>query len=213
MPEADTPSSVPLVLLTATEKGLEDLLLDLELHPTSSESNESVHHCKRGIERIGVVMISEDNLPNSFDTEYEPLEEPATGYADVLSAYTDDESLCEATSATASAQKNSADCNSDCSQVAIDQIIPGIFPVPSMPIAKTRKKKESEVDFDEGPVQQAIADEIHCRREQGVVLLDLDYHRLRRKFRLVSFAEQRRVINGLRAVMEELEVGLSKRPE
>jgi len=46
-----------------------------------------------------------------------------------------------------------------------------------------------------------------------VVLLDLDYQRLRRKFRTVSFAKQCRVINSLGAVMEELEVGLSKRPE
>jgi hypothetical protein len=46
-----------------------------------------------------------------------------------------------------------------------------------------------------------------------VVLLDLDYQRLRRKFHTVSFAKQFRVINELRVVMEELEVRLSKRPE
>jgi len=205
MSEVDISGNTPLVPLSSAEEELEGLLSDLELDSTSRNSNELVHYCKRGIRRISVVKDLENNLQNPFDAEEEPFEEPATTDADILTLCPDGESLCEDTNRTAGGHKNTAGYNNDCNQSIIDQINSEESLPPSTPIAKNGKSKKS--------AQQAITDEIDCKREPSVVLPDPDYQRLRRKFHTVSFAKQCRVINGLRVVMEELEVGLSKRPE
>jgi len=153
MSEADISGNTPLVPLSAEEE-LEGLLPVLELGSTSSNSNELVDYCKRGIRRISVVKDLENNLQNHFDTEEEPFKEPATADADILTLCLNGKSLREDTNRTAGGHKNRAGYNNDCNQSIINQInSEEPFP-PSTPIAKNGQSKKSELDFDGDVAQQ-----------------------------------------------------------
>jgi len=119
MSEADISGNTPLVPLSSAEEELEGLLSVLELDSTSSNSNELVYYCKRGIRRISVVKDLENNLQNHFDTEEEPFEEPATADADILTLCLDGKSLREDTNRTAGGHNNRTGYNNDCNNPSL----------------------------------------------------------------------------------------------
>lgn len=205
MSGAEISKRIPSMPFTLTEEGLEELISGLEISSASSDSNEPVHHCTQTVRHGNIFESLRNSIQNPFDTKDRPLEEYTAEDANILRVCAN-EGFYEEISAT-------PNDNNGCDQAVIEQTMSRESLSLSRLIAKTRERKKLELDLNDDPMQQVVADVIDRKQERTLVLLDRNYQRLRRKFRSASFDKRCQVINRLRAIMEELEAELLKGSE